>query len=40
MLFQPVAENVTSLVVPEAGHWLGDENPLFLAGQLLNFFKS
>jgi pimeloyl-ACP methyl ester carboxylesterase len=35
-----VAENITSLVVPEAGHWLGDENPVFLAEQLLQFFKA
>lgn len=40
MLFQPVAENITSCVVPEAGHWLGDENPVFLAEQLNHFFNT
>lgn len=40
LLFQPVAENVTTVVVPNAGHWLGDENPGFLAEQLLRFFKN
>lgn len=38
-LFQPLAENITPLVVPKAGHWLGDENPVFLATELVNFFK-
>ncbi|MBC7934151.1 MAG: alpha/beta hydrolase [Rhizobacter sp.] len=40
MLFQPVAKDITACIVPEAGHWLGDENPVFLADQLNNFFKS
>ena len=39
-LFQPVAEDVTSVVIPGAGHWLGDENPVALAGQLLAFFQN
>lgn len=38
-LFQPVAEQVTGLVIPGAGHWLGDENPEYLAQQLLLFFN-
>lgn len=38
-LFQPVAENITALTVPKAGHWLGDENPSFLADELIKFFK-
>lgn len=37
-LFQPVADNVRSGVVPEAGHWLADENPHAVAEQLLGFF--
>jgi pimeloyl-ACP methyl ester carboxylesterase len=37
-LFEPVATTVTSVVIPGAGHWLGDENPLFLAEQLHQFF--
>lgn len=40
MLFQPVAENITPCVVPGAGHWLGDENPVFLAEQLNTFFNA
>ncbi|MBL7748394.1 MAG: alpha/beta hydrolase [Chitinophagaceae bacterium] len=38
-LFQPLAEKITALVIPKAGHWLGDENPEFLANELINFFK-
>lgn len=33
-----VAEDVTSFIVPGAGHWLGDENPEALAAALLGFF--
>lgn len=33
-----VADHVEALVVPGAGHWLGDENPAFLAEALLGFF--
>jgi pimeloyl-ACP methyl ester carboxylesterase len=40
MLFQPVAENVTPCIIPDAGHWLGDENPVFLAAQLNHFFTN
>lgn len=40
MLFQAVAEQVTPLIVPKAGHWLGDENPEFLGLELAEFFKS
>lgn len=39
LLFQPVAENVIPLVIPKAGHWLGDENPVFLAQKLNEFFN-
>lgn len=39
MLFQAVAEDVTSVVIPEAGHWLGDENPEALAAELQHFFS-
>lgn len=37
-LFKPVATQVQAAVVPEAGHWLGDENPEALATILLEFF--
>lgn len=40
MLFEPVAENVTSVVIPRAGHWLADENPEVLSEELLKFFQS
>jgi pimeloyl-ACP methyl ester carboxylesterase len=39
-LFKPVAQNVQSLVIPKAGHWLGDENPAFLSDSLIKFFKN
>jgi pimeloyl-ACP methyl ester carboxylesterase len=35
---QAVADDVTGFVVPQAGHWLGDENPEVLADALLRFF--
>lgn len=39
-LFQPLAQNIQSLVVPKAGHWLGDENPVVLSAALIKFFKN
>jgi pimeloyl-ACP methyl ester carboxylesterase len=33
-----VAENVTTAVVEDAGHWVSDENPEALTQILLNFF--
>lgn len=39
-LFKPVANDVQAAVVPHAGHWLGDENPIALAEILLDFFSS
>lgn len=38
-LFKPVATQVQSAIVPEAGHWLGDENPHALASILFDFFR-
>jgi pimeloyl-ACP methyl ester carboxylesterase len=35
---KPVASNVRSEVIPQAGHWLGDENPRMLADVLAKFF--
>ena len=35
---RPVAKSVESAVIPNAGHWLGDENPKALAGVLAEFF--
>jgi len=37
-LFRPVATNVSGAVIPQAGHWLGDENPEALARVLAQFF--
>ncbi|MBW4642811.1 MAG: alpha/beta hydrolase [Goleter apudmare HA4340-LM2] len=39
-LFEPVAKNVQTAVVPGAGHWLGDENPQALTAILLEFLTS
>lgn len=36
---QQLAENVTSEVIPNAGHWLAEEQPIAFANALLNFFK-
>ena len=36
--WKAVGENVTTLVIPEAGHWIGDENPEFTAEALMDFF--
>lgn len=39
-LFAPVARDVTAAVIPQAGHWLGDENPKALADTLAAFFAA
>lgn len=39
-LFQPVATNVSGAVIPQAGHWLGDENPQALIALLAEFFAT
>ena len=36
--WKAVGVNVTTLVIPEAGHWIGDENPEFTAISLMEFF--
>ncbi|KAH8821922.1 Alpha/Beta hydrolase protein [Xylogone sp. PMI_703] len=38
--WKPVGTNVTTELVPKAGHWLGDENPVWLAKRLLRFFAA
>ena len=38
MAWKPVGVNVTTTVIPEAGHWISDENPTFTAAALLDFF--
>ena len=35
---QQLAHDVTSVVVPNSGHWIPEEQPQFLANQLLEFF--
>jgi pimeloyl-ACP methyl ester carboxylesterase len=37
-ILEPVATEVRPVVIPGAGHWLGDENPAALADALLAFF--
>lgn len=39
-LFQPVATQVQAAIIPEAGHWLGDENPTAVASRLLDFLTA
>lgn len=34
---RPVAENVQAVTVPNAGHWLSEENPEFVIEELLRF---
>ncbi len=36
-LFQPVGTHVTGAVVPQAGHWIADENPEALSQLLIDF---
>ena len=36
-LWSPVASDLTTWVVPEAGHWLGDENPEAVAARVARF---
>jgi len=33
-----LAQNVTGILVPNSGHWIPEEQPQFLADQLLKFF--
>ncbi|KAL1588710.1 hypothetical protein WHR41_02707 [Cladosporium halotolerans] len=35
--FGPVADDLTTFVVPKAGHWIGDENPMASARRVLEF---
>ena len=35
-----VGVDVTTKVIPEAGHWIGDENPKFVGEALLEFFSA
>ena len=36
--WKPLSEDVTLKVIPEAGHWISDENPEFTAAALIEFF--
>lgn len=38
--WKDVATDLTTKVIPKAGHWLSDENPAFTAGALREFFKA
>jgi pimeloyl-ACP methyl ester carboxylesterase len=34
-----LAQNVTGITVPNSGHWIAEEQPVFLAKLLNNFFR-
>jgi pimeloyl-ACP methyl ester carboxylesterase len=34
-----VAKDISTVIIPGAGHWLGDENPLATANALADFFS-
>ena len=38
--WKPVGVDVTTAVIPEAGHWISDENPAFTAAALRDFFTA
>jgi len=38
--FGPVAKDLTTYVIPKAGHWIGDENPNASAQRVLQFFAA
>ena len=40
MAWKGVGVDVTTKVIPEAGHWIGDENPQFVGEALLEFFSA
>jgi hypothetical protein len=37
-LWSTVASDLATAIMPEAGHWLGDENPAATAEALATFF--
>jgi pimeloyl-ACP methyl ester carboxylesterase len=37
-MMHEVADDVTGVRVPEAAHWIAEENPEFLINSLLSFF--
>ena len=37
-LWSSVAADLSTAVIPEAGHWLGEENPVATAAALATFF--
>lgn len=34
-----IAQNVTGIIVPNSGHWIPEEQPVFLVKLLNNFFS-
>lgn len=38
--FSPVAADLTTYVIPKAGHWIGDENPTASAQRVLQFLAA
>jgi pimeloyl-ACP methyl ester carboxylesterase len=39
-MMHEVAENVTSLRIPDTGHWIAEENPSVLTAELLKFLRA
>jgi hypothetical protein len=35
---EKLAQNVTGIIVPNSGHWIPEEQPVFLVKLLNNFF--
>ena len=38
-IWAPVATRLTAFVIPEAGHWIGDENPVPVARRIVSFLN-
>jgi pimeloyl-ACP methyl ester carboxylesterase len=36
---QALSQNVTGIIVPNSGHWIPEEQPVFLVKLLNNFFS-
>jgi len=37
-IWSAVLKNMQKVIIPKAGHWLGDENPAAVAEALASFF--
>jgi len=36
--WEKIGTYVTAITIPESGHWIGDENPEFVANRISEFF--